>query len=181
VSLNASATVVVYGHTATLSGTVAGSSGDVVTIMARAGAARTLQSIGTTSTDVNGSFSTTVTPRMKTVYMAKALGAQSDPVAINVRPLLSLHRSVGGSLAVRLTAAKSFVGRYVTVQALVHGRWVAVKRVFFAHRSFGTSPTIFSTASFRLSVRHGLRVRAFLNLSRAGTTYTSATSTTVRS
>lgn len=181
VSLNASATIVVYGHSATLSGTVAGSSGDVVTIMARPITGRTLQSIGTTTTDANGSFSTAVTPRLKTVYVAKALGAQSGSVTINVRPLLSLRHSVRGSLAVRLTAAKSFVGRYVTVQALVRGRWVAVKRVFLSHRSLGLSPTMFSTASFHLSIHHGLRVRAYLTFSQAGSMYTSATSNTVRS
>jgi hypothetical protein len=181
VTLNASASVVTYGRSVTLSGTVAGSSGDVVTILARQGVARTLQAVATTTTDANGSFSKTVTPRMRTVYVAKALGAQSDSIAVNVRPGMRLRHIVGGRLAVSVTAAKSFVGRYVTVQAFVHGRWIAVKRVFLMHRSFGISPTIFSTASFHLSVRHGLKVRAFLTLSQSGPSYTSATSNTVRS
>jgi hypothetical protein len=181
VSLNASATVVVYGHSVTLSGTVAGSSGDTVTILARPGVARTLQTVGTTTTDANGSFSKTVTPRMRTVYMAKALGSQSDSAVVNVRPGMRLRHIVGGSLAVSVTAAKSFVGHYVTVQAFVHARWTTVKRVFLTRRSLGISPTVFSTASFRLSVRHGLKVRAFLTLSQSGPNYTSATSNTVRS
>jgi hypothetical protein len=180
ITLNASASVVVYGHSATLSGTVAGSSNDTVTILARPGVARTLQTIGTTTTDANGSFSKTVTPRMRTVYMAKALGSQSDSLVVNVRPGLRLRHIVGGSLAVSVTAAKSFVGRYVTVQAFVNARWTTVKRVFLTKRSFGASPTIFSTASFRLTVRHGLKVRAFLTLSQSGPNYTSATSNTVR-
>jgi len=101
-------------------------------------------------------------------------------LVVNVRPGMRLRHIVGGSLAVSVTAAKSFVGHYVTVQAFVHARWTTVKRVFLTRRSFGASPTVFSTASFRLSVRHGLKVRAFLTLSQSGPNYTSATSNTVR-
>src|SRR5207244_202562 len=124
----------------------------------------------------------TVIPRLHTIYMARADGAQSDSVAISVRPGMRLrHIAAGHALAIRLTAAQSFVGRYVTVQAFVHRRWTTVKRVFLQHRSFGISPTIFSTASFHLSIRHGLKIRAFLTLSQSGPNYTSATSNLVRS
>ena len=181
VTLNASATVVSYGHSVTLTGTVASSSGDTVTILARPGIARSAQALGTTTTDSNGNFTKTVIPRMKTVYAARALGAQSSNVSVNVRPLLRMRHIVGGKLTVQLTAAKSFVGAYVNAQAFVHGRWQTVKRVFLTRRSFGVSPTIVSSANFRLSVRHGLRLRAFLTLSQAGSSYTSATSAWVRS
>jgi hypothetical protein len=83
--------------------------------------------------------------------------------------------------AVTVTAAKSLVGRYVNVQALVHGRWQTVKRVFLSRRSFGLSPTILSSATFELHVRHGLRTRAFLTLGQAGPNYVSATSNLIRS
>jgi hypothetical protein len=181
-TLNSNVKVVSYGASATLTGTISGASaGDTVSIMARPGTSRTLQSVGSTTTDANGNFTKTVTPRMRTVYVAKGDGATSDGLAINVKPLVRLSHATHGSLSVRLTAAKSFVGRYVTVQAFLHGRWVAVKRVFLTRRSFGISPTIFSTATFHLSVRHGLKLRAFLTLSQAGSTYTSATSNFVRS
>src|SRR5207249_2252343 len=115
------------------------------------------------------------------VYVARGDGAESDSLVINVRPGLRLAHVIHHALGVRVTAAKSFVGRYVNVQAFVHRRWVTVKRVFLKHRTFGISPTIFSTASFRLSVRHGLKIRAFLTLSQSGPNYTSATSNIVRS
>jgi hypothetical protein len=181
VTLNASASVVNYGASVTLTGNVAGSSGDTVTILARPGIARSAQALATTTTDSNGNFSKTVLPRMKTVYAARALGAQSQNISVNVRPLLRIRHMVGHRLSVQLTAAKSFVGRYVNVQAFVHGRWQTVKRVFLTHRSFGVSPTIFSTASFRQNFRHGLRIRAFLTLSQAGASYTSAISAWIRS
>ncbi len=181
VTLNASPTVVTYGQSATLTGTVAGSTGDTVTILARPGVARSAQALGTTTTDSNGNFSKSVIPRMKTVYAARALGAQSQNVSVNVRPLLRVRHVVGGKLFVQLTAAKSFVGRYVNVQAFVNGRWQTVKRAFLTKRSFGVSPTIFSSTTFRQSFRHGLRLRAFLSLSQAGSSYTSATSTWIRS
>ena len=75
-----------------------------------------------------------------------------------------------------MTAAKSFVGRYVNVQAFVHFRWTTVKRVFLTKRTLGSSPTVSSNASFRLQVRHGLKLRGFLTLSQAGSSYTSSTS-----
>jgi len=181
VTLNASASVVNYGASVTLTGTVAGSSGDTVTILARPGVARTAQALGTTTTDSNGNFSKSVIPRMKTFYTARALGAESQAVSVNVRPGLRIRHVVGGKLFVQLTSAKSFVGRYVNVQSFVNGRWATVKRVFLTKRSFGVSPTIFSTASFRLTVRHGLKTRAFLTLAQAGSSYTSATSNTIRS
>lgn len=181
VTLNASASVVSYGASVMLTGTVAGSSGDTVTILARPGIARTAQALGTTTTDSNGNFSKTVIPRMKTVFTARALGAESQAVSINVRPLLKVRHIVGGKLFVQLTSAKSFVGQYVNAQAFVHGRWTTVKRVFLTRRSIGISPTIFSSASFRLTVRHGLKLRAFLTLSQAGSSYTSATSNTITS
>lgn len=181
VTLSAGAKVVKYGQRVTLTGTVAGSSGDTVTILARPGVARSLQTVGTTTTNASGSFTTTVTPRMRTVYVAKALGAQSDTVAVNVSPGMRLRHIVGGKLAVSVTAARSFVGRYVNVQAFVHFRWTTVKRIFLTKRTFGISPTVFSNASFRLQVRHGLKLRAFLTLSQAGSSYTSATSNSVRS
>lgn len=181
VTVNASANVVKYGRSVTLTGTVAGSSGDTVTIMARPGVARSLQAVGTTTTNASGSFTTTVTPRMRTAYVAKALGAQSDTIVVNVSPGMRIRHIVGGSLAVTVTAAKSFVGRYVNVQAFVHHRWTTVKRVFLTHRSFGLRPTTFSSATFRLHVRHHLKLRAFLTLSQAGASYTSATSNIVRS
>src|SRR5581483_5214021 len=151
VSLNASATVVTYGRSVTLSGTVAGSSNDTVTILARPGIARTAQTLATTTTDANGNFTKTVIPRMRTVYAARALGAQSQNVSVNVRPLLRMRHIVGGKLTIQLTAARSFVGRYVNAQAFVHGRWQTVKRVFLTRRTFGVSPTIVSSANFRLS------------------------------
>jgi len=181
VSLNASAKVVSYGKSVTLTGSVAGSSNDTVTILALPGVARSLQTVGTTTTDANGNFTKTVLPRMKTAYTARALGAQSASVVVNVKPGMRIRHVVGGKLSVTVTAAKSFVGRYVNVQAFSHGRWQTVKRVFLTRRSFGISPTVFTSATFTLSVRHGLKTRAFLTLSQAGTSYTSSYSNTIRS
>ena len=181
VTLSSSAKVVKYGRSVTLTGTVAGSSGDTVTIYARPGVARSLQAVGTVQTNASGSFTTTVKPRMRTVYVARSLGAESDSVAVNVSPLMRLRHIVGGKLAVTVTAAKSFVGRYVNVQAFVHFRWTTVKRVFLTKRAFGVAPTLSSSATFRLSVRHGLKLRGFLTLSQAGSSYTSSTSNIVRS
>jgi hypothetical protein len=181
VSLTANARVVTYGRSVTLSGTVTGAeAGDSVTILQRPGLNRVLTAVGTTTTDASGSFTKVVIPRMHTVYAARADGAQSDSLVVNVKPGLRLRHVVGG-FSVTVTAAKSMVGRYVNAQAFVGGHWQTVKRVFLSKRSFGISPTVFSTAKFKLSIRHGLKTRAFLTLGQAGPNYVSATSNTVRS
>ena len=104
---------------------------------------------------------------MHTVYAARADGAQSDSRVVNVKPGLRLRHVVGG-FAGTVAAAKSLVGRLRERPGVHAGRWQTVKRVFLSRRSFGLSPTILSTAKFRLNIRHGLGTRAFLTLGQAG-------------
>ena len=182
VSLNANATVVAYGRPVTLSGTVSGASaGDTVTIMGRPVIARSLQVVGSTTTDANGAFSKSVIPRQRTIYMAKGDGAQSDSLAVNVRPIVSLKRLVGHRLSVRVTAARSFFGRYVIAQKFNGSRWVTLQRVFLTRKSFGVPPTITTSATFRLHVRNGTKVRVMLGAGQAGSSYASAISRAVSS
>jgi hypothetical protein len=182
VSLDANASIVNYGRSTTLSGTVAGASaGDTVTIMGRPVIARSLQVVGSTTTDANGAFTKTVLPRQRTIYIAKGDGAESDSLVVNVRPILSLKRLVGHRLIVGLTAARSFVGRYVIAQKFNGSRWITLQRVFLTRRSLGISPTITSSAIFRLHVRNGSRVRVTLGAGQAGSSYAPAISRAVSS
>jgi hypothetical protein len=182
VSLNANASVVTYGRSVTLSGTVANASaGDTVTIMGRPVIARTLSVVGSTTTDANGAYTKSVVPRLRTIYIAKGDGAQSDSLVVNVRPILSLKRLVGHRLSVAVTAARSFFGRYVIAQMFNGSRWVTLQRVFLTRRSNGVSPTITTSATFRLHVRNGTRVRVMLGAGQAGSSYAPAISRAVSS
>ena len=53
---------------------------------------------------------------MHTVYVARALGQTSDPIAVNVRPRLSLKRAAHHVFRLRITAGSSFVGKYGVAQ-----------------------------------------------------------------
>jgi len=180
VSLNASASIVNYGRSVTLSGTVAGASaGDTVTIMGRPVVARSLQVVGSTTTDANGAYSKSVIPRQRTIYIAKGDGAQSDSLVVNVRPIVSLKRLVGHRLSVRVTAARSFFGRYVIAQRFNSRGWTTLQRVFLTRKSLGVQPTITTSATFRLHVRNGTRVRVMLGAGQAGSSYAPAISRVV--
>jgi hypothetical protein len=182
VSLDSNAALVVYGARVELTGSVGGSTGgDAVTILARPSSTRSLQVVESVQTHGDGSFSDIETPRTHTVYVARALGQTSDPVAVDVRPRLTLKRTAHHVLRLRVTAAKSFVGKYVVVQVWNRhaGLWTSVTRVRLTRHTFGSSPTIVSTASFRL--RPGQRVRVLMPLSQTAPTYVSGSSNAVKS
>jgi plastocyanin len=165
-TLGASAQVVTYGGSALLRGTLAnGSVGATVNVIANPQAGKTARSVLTVSTASNGSFSVRVRPLVQTVYVATTASATSRPLAINVRPRLRLglfaHRTRG---ILRVSAARGFVHRYGLLQVWRPRSqvWATMKRVRLTRSTAGISPTIVTTASFRLRVHHGLRVRVLM-------------------
>ncbi len=183
VSLDSNAAIVVYGARVELTGTVGGSTGgDSVTILARPSTARALQALDSVQTRADGSFSDVETPRVHTVYVAKALGQTSDPVAVNVRPRLTLKRLAHHVLRLRVTAATSFRGRYVIAQVWNRRSqvWSSVARVRLTGRIAGPSPTVVTTASFRLGLKPGARIRVQMPLSQTAPAYVSGSSNAVK-
>jgi plastocyanin len=165
-TLGASSQVVTYGRTALLRGTLAnGAAGATVTVIGNPQAGRTVRSVLTVPTATNGTFSVRVRPLVQTVYVATAASATSKPLAINVRPRLQLglfaHRT---RATLRVSAARGFVHRYGLLQVWRprSGLWSSVKRVRLTRSAVGASPTIVTSASFRIHMRHGLRVRVLM-------------------
>jgi hypothetical protein len=156
VSLDVSRSIVVYRGAVTLSGSVEnGQAGQQVTIMEHRfpfGRSAQVRELATVKTAADGSFSVVAHPLIRTLYTAKVGTVRSDPVAVNVRPLIRLtHARVRHRFLVRTFAARSFVGKYAVLQRWNRRThvWVGVRRVYFRSVIGGISPTVVSGASFR--------------------------------
>jgi plastocyanin len=165
-TLGASTQVVTYGGSALLRGTLAnGSAGATVTVIGNPQAGKTVRSVLSVPTATNGTFSVRVRPLVQTVYVATSTSTSSRPLAISVRPRLGLtlfaHRTRG---ILRVSAARGFVHRYGLLQVFRprSGLWSSIKRMRLTRSTAGVSPTIVTTASFRLRMHHGLRVRVLM-------------------
>jgi hypothetical protein len=79
---------------------------------------------------------------------------------VRVRPLLRLKHIGPHRFLVRALAARSFVGKWASLQrwsARMHA-WVGVRRVFFRSAVAGISPTMTSRAVFRTRLAVKIRV-----------------------
>jgi hypothetical protein len=183
VSLMSGRRSVVYGRSVKLAGTVSGGgAGVTVTIEARLFGKRALLRVATAQTAADGSFSAIVTPRIRTVYLAKLDdGTASASVAVGVRP--RLHLSPLGTHLFSLTvyATRSFVGKVALVQRWSPKRhaWLTLGRLHL--RSARPGPTVLTSKKFILRVGHGLKLRVRMPLSQTTTGYLTGTSNTIRS
>src|SRR5438876_376443 len=104
----------------------------------------------------------------------------------NFRYRDALNPKRRGTITVRaghsLTAAQSFVGKYVVLQRYVRIRraWKTVKRVTLRTVKPGTAPTMVSSARFRARVARKTRLRVLLIQSQAGSCYAPARSAAIR-
>ena len=173
-SLNASQSTALYGRGVTLFGSVAnGQPSESVTIIEHSLPSFSgVRTVATVQTNSEGSFSVVVRPLAHTLYSASAGQTTSNTVSVNVRPRLSLTRSIHHRFVLRAFAARSFVGRYGLVQrwSLRSHRWVSLRRVFFTRAIPGISPTITSRALFRARLG-GARIRVLVPRSQTAPGY----------
>ena len=187
VTLDISPSIVVYRGAVELSGSVSNAqAGQQVTIMEHRfpfGRSAQVRELATVKAAADGSFSVTARPVIRTLYTAKAGKAQSDAVAVNVRPRIRLTHAGGRHrFLVRAAAARSFVGKYVVLQRWNRRAqvWVAVRRVYFRSAVAGISPTVVSRATFR--ARFGrVMIRVFMPLRQTVPGYISGSSNAVTS
>jgi plastocyanin len=181
ISLAAAPHVVNYGGTVALSGVLSthktGENVDVWATQCGSNAAKLM----TVQTTTNGAYSAVVKPLMNTSYMVKVKSTSSAATAVSVRPKLSLVRLGAHRFSLKASAAINLAGKYASFQRYNGTRWVAVKTVQLRSNASGVSPTIVAAASFRSTVRAGLRVRATLGQAQVGTCYLPGISNTVRS
>jgi hypothetical protein len=184
ISLRATTSITVYGRTTTLVGRVVnGQSGQTVQITERPlppvpGAKP--QSLASVKTASNGTFRLTVRPSIRTLYRAGDDQAKSNVVSVRVRPLLRLTAIARHQFLVRALAARSFVGKFASLQRWnrFKQRWVSVRPVFFQRTTPGTGPTVVSRAVFSTRV-HG-KIRLAMPRRQVGAGYNDGFSNSLR-
>jgi plastocyanin len=179
-SMKASAAHVAYGGTITLSGTVSSAaSGENVNVDAMQCGATSFTRVASARSAAQGAWSSAVKPAMNTSYRASWKNATSVPFAAKVGPAVSLKRVRPGRFTASVTAAQSFVGKYVVLQRYRRA-WKNVKRVTLRTVKAGTAPTQISSAGFRARGTRGARLRLLLTQPQAGACYAASRSAAIR-
>jgi plastocyanin len=180
-SLTAKPLIVVYGGSSVLAGVLSTQkTGEPIDVLAQQCGASAASKLTTVTSTTGGAFTTTVKPLMNTAYTAKDKSLSSAAVTVRVRPSMRLVKVAAHRYTLRVSAGSSLAGKYASFQRFngtLH-RWVAVKAVQLKAGT-AASPTVLSKATFRSSVRSGLRVRATLPQPQVGTCYAPGTSNTI--
>jgi plastocyanin len=182
-TLKAAPQIVVYDAKASLTGVLAsGKTGEQVQVSAQPCGGKT-NLVGATTTAAGGAYSLQVQPLMTTVYTAKAKGATTPASTVKVQPRMSLSKVARSKYAVRVTAASSFAGKFVSFQRyrLSDRHWVTIKSVALTAGTGAAAPTVVSSRTFAARLIRGLRVRAVLGLAQTGSCYWAGKSGVIRS
>ncbi len=185
ISLTAKPLLTIYRGTVTLSGILSTQkTGENVDVLAHAQCGDSAATkIGTVQTTTGGAYTSTAQPLMNTFYMTKAKNITSSAVTVRVGPRLRLAKVAPRRYSLRVFAAQSFSAKYASFQRYngTLRRWVAVKSVLLRANSTGVAPTIVTAASFRSTIKAGLRVRVTLSQAQAGSCYAAGLSNTILS
>jgi plastocyanin len=137
VTLAASAPVIKFGGSVTLTGTVSSKkAGETVTLVQLPFGQTTKQVVATLQTTTGGAFAFTVAPQIYTQYQAQWKTSESS-VFIQVQPLIKLpFVSRTGYFHFYVTAATSFAGRTVFLQRYTLARtWVNIRALTLGSKS----------------------------------------------
>ena len=149
VTISASRPSVVYGGSVSLSGKIADSSaGQTVNVLAEPSGASAFSALASVTTTAGGHWSEDVKPTIETSYQATWTSATSSTVTLKVRPLitLTLVNASNGTFSTKVTAARSFAGKFALVQRLSSTGPLTLKKVTLDANS---------SASFRVRLHQG--------------------------
>jgi plastocyanin len=183
VSLKAAPAVTKYGATATLSGVVSNlATGETVNVDAKQCGATNFTRLASVKSAANGAWSAPVKPLMNTVFRANWKNTNSSELTHSVAPLLTLKRVRSHTYKASLTAAQGLTGKYVVLQRYAKSKraWRTVKHVTLRSAKAGVAPTIVSSATVRLKIAKGTRLRLLLTAAQAGPCYAATRSSAVR-
>jgi hypothetical protein len=143
VTISVSRPVVVYGGSVMLSGKVSShQAGASVSVGAEPFGASTFTDLDTVTTKAGGSWSYSAKPLIQTTYQARWNTAISRNVTVKVRPRITLtlksRTSKSGTFDVKVSAERSFAGKYVLVQRLSPTGTTTLKHVVLDAGSSGT-------------------------------------------
>ncbi len=122
--------------------------GEKVEVLAEPSGASSFSTLTTVDTTAGGQWTDVVKPTIETSYQAKWKSATSSTVTVKVRPLitLTLVNLSTGTFSTKVTAARSFAGKFVLVQRLTSTGVTTLKKVTLDASS---------SASFRVRLHHG--------------------------
>ena len=164
VTISASASAVIYGHRATLHGTVSTKQANVsVGVYAARIGDGSFVAVTTVLTGPGGVWTLSVKPPVSTTYKA-LFGGGSAVTTVFVRPAVSLAAISGHRLSIHVAGIHSFAGRVVQLQRhRLNGSWAVVGRWHLGARS---------TVLVRPRLPHGrLVLRAVIGPLQVGTGY----------
>ena len=163
VSLGATVPILVHGSESHLQGTVSNQrAGEQVAIFAQPYGQASYAQVTVVTTVGGGIFDFIVKPTVLTNYQVRWRSATSQPVTVQVRPKITLLPGRRGWFLTRVTAAKSFAGRWVYLQRRTQfGQWVSITRYTLGR---------YSGKLFRIP-RTGGTYRIFMTVNQAGAGY----------
>ncbi|MFL5960160.1 MAG: hypothetical protein ACJ75G_07865 [Gaiellaceae bacterium] len=175
---------IVYGRKVTLAGAlVSQQAGQSLQVVAQECGASASTQLGTVTTGTDGAFSFSTQPAKQTAYTVTSKNLTSGAAIVKVLPRLRLGKIARHRYVLRVFAAESFAGKYGVFQRYRPAvrRWRAVKRVLLRANATGVAPTVVTSASFRASLKAGLRIRVVLGHKQVGACYLAGRSNTIRS
>jgi plastocyanin len=163
VTLQASASTIVYGNSTTLSGTVTNQLTNEPVSLASQPYGKGTQSIATAMTSANGAFSFPISPTIGTTYQAHWRTADSPNVSVSVAPRVGFGHS-GAFYIAKVTSDIGYSGHFVWVQRKApYGSFRNVKRIYLGSAS---------RAVFRVHIPRGRSIlRVVLPADQAGPGY----------
>jgi hypothetical protein len=171
VTISASQPVITYGGSVTLSGKIANhTAGQTVTVLAEPFGSSSFATLDTVTTTAGGNWSDTVKPTIETAYEAGWMNQTSQAVTVKVRPMitLTLVNLASGTFSTKVTAARSFQGKFVLVQRLSSTGVATMKKVTLDANS---------SATFTVRLHHGHnRLRVVMPTSQTEPGYITGTS-----
>jgi plastocyanin len=176
--------LLVFGGKVGLSGTVSTQkAGEPVDALSQQCGASSAQKAATAQTTTGGAYTFSLQPLANTTYTTKLRNASSTAATIRVRPRLVLARVAAHRYTLRAYAGESLAGKYAGIQRYngTTRRWVSVKLVALKAGTGATAPAVVSTASFRLSLKTRVRLRATLGQAQVGTCYAAGLSNAILS
>jgi len=181
-TLKASPTVVAYAGSTTLSGVLSTlKSGQRVDILGQDCGQGAFKKVTTVTTTTGGAFTYAAKPTMNTNYQAKQKAVTSPTAAVQVAPTLALKKLARNKFSASVTAAQTFVGKFVVFQRWRTSKWVSLKHVTLTTLTQGTKPTEVTSVTFTIKLPTRLKIRAVLPAAQAATCYLPTKSKVVRS
>lgn len=182
-TLSAKPLLLAFGGKITGTGTVStAKAGEPVDVLALPCGATAAQKVTTVQSTTGGAYTFAASPLSNTTYTTQLRKAVSTASAVRVRPLIKLTRVAAHRYTLRVTAGTSFAGKYATLQRYnaTTKRWAGVKAIPLKASKAGVAPAVVAVATFRSTVKTGLRIRITMGQAQVGTCNAPGLSNTIR-